>query len=223
MSSSTQCGVEGSPTAWRLGRTARVWFNHRFRRGQAVSATARSRRCQRADESRTVGIAVTADGAAWLPIRRRAKFSSMRRPVHYRPLRWKRRVARLGKIAAAPDGSVGLRKLRVQHYARQGRQVAASRDDSVRGGPRAWRLHGWTRMGDVQSANQLLRIAADGPIAHRIPTRSSSPADIAVGGDGVVWCLEFRCNKMAIRRWPVRGVSRVRAKRRPYWTCSGAR
>ena len=49
----------------------------------------------------------------------------------------------------------------------------------------------------LQGANQLLSIAADGKMStFDIPTRGSSPADIAVSSDGVVWFLEFRGNKV---------------------------
>jgi len=70
--------------------------------------------------------------------------------------------------------------------------------DSVRGGPLGVAVApDGSVWATLQSANQLLRIAADGRMdTFDIPTRSSSPADIAVGADGSIWFLEFRGNKI---------------------------
>jgi virginiamycin B lyase len=49
----------------------------------------------------------------------------------------------------------------------------------------------------LQAGNQLLRIGVDGAMqSFDIPTRGSSPSDIAVDAQGAVWFLEFRGNKL---------------------------
>jgi virginiamycin B lyase len=49
----------------------------------------------------------------------------------------------------------------------------------------------------LQAGNQLLRIGADGNMkAFDIPTRGSSPSDVAVDAQGAVWFLEFRGNRL---------------------------
>jgi virginiamycin B lyase len=55
-----------------------------------------------------------------------------------------------------------------------------------------------TVWGTLQAGNQLVRISGSGEMTEQeLPTRSSSPTDVAVDGSGNVWVVEFRANKIA--------------------------
>jgi virginiamycin B lyase len=57
-------------------------------------------------------------------------------------------------------------------------------------------VHG-TVWGTLQSGNALVRISPAGQITEiEVPTRASTPTDIAVDATGAVWFLEFRANKV---------------------------
>lgn len=108
-------------------------------------------------------------------------------------------VAKLGKIAVATDGAVWFAEATMYSVTRlKDGKLERKVIDSVRGGP-----YGVAAAPDgsvwatLQSANQLLHIATDGGMrSYDIPTRSSSPTDIAVDVQGAVWFIEFRSNRL---------------------------
>ena len=108
-------------------------------------------------------------------------------------------IARLGRLAIAPDGAAwfadptgyGMTRLKDGVFTRH--QI-----ESARGGPYGVAVTAdgavWATL---QNGNQLLRIAADGTsTTFDLPRGGAVPTDVAVGSDGSVWFLQFRANRI---------------------------
>ena len=189
-----------TPTALAIGPDGTVWFTIDF---AAAVGRVRDGKVERLPKPRTslepVGIAITNDGAAWFTDSEARQISRMAPSGDISSITLDTPVARLGKVAAAPDGSVWFAEATAY-------SITSVKDgklqrhviDSLRGGPLGVAVSGdGTVWATLQAANQLLRLSADGEMStFDIPTRSSSSADIAVGSDGAVWFLEFRGNKV---------------------------
>jgi virginiamycin B lyase len=99
----------------------------------------------------------------------------------------------------APDGAVWFAEGSAYSITRyKDGQFQRNVIGSVRGGPYGVAVaRDGTVWATLQAGNQLVRIGGDGTMrSFDIPTRGSSPSDIAVDAKGVVWFLEFRGNKL---------------------------
>src|SRR5262249_46724586 len=108
-------------------------------------------------------------------------------------------IARLNRLALAPDGAVwfadsaALSVTRLRDGVLTPHVVAAFRPNpygvAVDAQGTVWAT--------LQGANKLARIAPGGAVTEiEIPTRASGPSDVAVDASGAVWFLEFRANKI---------------------------
>ena len=190
-----------TPTALAIAPDGTIWFTIDF---AAAIGRVRAGRVERLPKPRTslepVGIAVTADGSVWFTDSEARQVSRIAPSGDITSITLETPVARLGKVAAAPDGSVWFAEATAYSISRiKDGRLERHVIDSIRGGPLGVAAApDGSVWATLQSANQLLRIAPDGSMrSFDIPTRSSSPADVAVDADGVVWFIEFRGNKIA--------------------------
>jgi len=115
-------------------------------------------------------------------------------------------VARLGRMAVAPDGAVwfaeptlvSVTRLKdgvftrhpVGRFAGAGEALVAPFGIAVDAQGTVWAT--------LQSANKLVRISTSGEMtAFEVPTLHSVPGDVAVDATGTVWILELSANKVA--------------------------
>ena len=176
-----------TPTALAIGPDGTVWFTIDF---AAAVGRVRDGKVERLPKPRTslepVGIAVTNDGAAWYTDSESRQISRMAPSGDISSITLDTPVARLGKVAAAVDGSVWFAEATAYSITRvKDGRLQRHVIDSLRGGPLGVAVSSdGTVWATLQAANQLLQIAADGKMStFDIPTRGSSPADIAVGVD----------------------------------------
>jgi virginiamycin B lyase len=115
-------------------------------------------------------------------------------------------VARLGRMAVAPDGAVwfaeptlvSVTRLKDGVFTRHtvGR-VAGTGEALVAPFGIAVDAQG-TVWATLQNANKLVSISTNGEMAaFEVPTRHSGPGDVAVDAAGAVWVLELSANKVA--------------------------
>lgn len=189
-----------TPAVLAIAPDDTVWFTIDF---AAAVGRIRDGKLERIPKARVslepIGLAVKADGSAWMTDSEARQILRVAPDGELSAVDIETPVARLGKIAAASDGSLWFAEATAYSITRlRDGELKRHVIDSVRGGPLGVAVAPdgavWATL---QSGNQLLRIAPDGTMrSHDIPTRSSSPADIAVGSDGAVWFLEFRGNKV---------------------------
>jgi virginiamycin B lyase len=191
---------QDAPIAIAAGTDGSIWFTidqsdaiGRMRNGHVERLPTSSR------NNEPLGLAVAADGSAWytdLAARAIAHISGsgeIERFVLDTP------IARLGRLAIAPDNSVwfadptgyGMTRLKDRVFSRY--QI-----ESARGGPYGVAVAAdgaiWATL---QNGNQLLQIAADGTAKRfDLPRGSAVPTDVAVGSGGSVWFLQFRANRI---------------------------
>ncbi|HXV08506.1 MAG TPA: hypothetical protein VD791_10790 [Burkholderiales bacterium] len=189
-----------SPTAIAAAPDGSIWFTidsasalGRVQDGKVI------RLPKPTENLEPVGLAVAADGSAWFTDAPAKQVSRMTPTGELTSVTLEMPIARLGAIAVAPDGAVWFAEGSAYSVTRL-KDGALKRHviESVRGGPYGVAVgpdgSAWVTL---QAANQLLRIAPEGPMrAFDIPTRGSAPSDIRVDAQGVVWFLEFRSNKL---------------------------
>lgn len=188
------------PTGIAVAPDGSVWFSIDFSDAVGVLRNGKIERfTKRSNNVDALGIGVDANGNAWFadaPAVAIQRFSSNGEQTKF-PLDTP--IARLGRLAVAPDGAVwfaegsyysitrlkdGVLKRHPLITASGGPYgVAVARDGNV-----------WATL---QGGNRIVHITPEGELTeHEIPTRSSAPTDIAVDANGTVWFLEFRGNKI---------------------------
>jgi virginiamycin B lyase len=147
-----------------------------------------------------VGLAVDANGAAWFTDPTEVQISRILPSGEIKSFPLGTPIARLGRLAVAPDGAVWFAESTAYGFTRLKDGVLTRNvPKSVRGGPYGVAVDAkgdvW---GTLQSGNQLVKISPGQEIAeYEIPTPGSSPSDVAADGAGNIWVLEFRSNKIA--------------------------
>src|SRR5262245_5129989 len=194
------------PVAIATARDGTVWFT--LESADAIGRL-RNGKIERipkdAESIEPLGLAVGRDGSAWYteaPKQRIARaspdgamaFFGLATPI-----------ARLGRLAVAPDGAVWFAETTVGsvtrlHDGRFTRHVVGTL--AARIPPAAWPFGiavapAGAVWATLPNANKLLRIAPDGKgRAFDVPTRQSGLGDIAVAPDGTVYFLEMTANKI---------------------------
>jgi len=183
-----------------------VWFTLEASDAIGILRDGRIQKLAKGPESvEPLGLAVDAGGRAWYTEAPRQRISRASPDGTITSFALSTPVARLGRLAVAPDGDVWFAEtslVSVTHL-KEGRLtrhvvgsfapatpmdaapfgVAVARDGTV-----------WATL---QNANKLLRIAPGGEkTAFEVPTRNSGIGDVAVGADGAVWFLEIAANKI---------------------------
>jgi virginiamycin B lyase len=189
-----------TPTAIAVAGDGTVWFTIDL--ANAIGRI-RNGKLERLPEPGTnlepIGLAITDDGAAWYPDAAARQIQRVAPDGKITSLTLETPVAKLGKIAAAPDGSVWFAESSMYSITRlKDGKLTRHVIESVRGGPYGVAVGAdGTVWATLQNANQLLRITPDGQMKpFDVPTRGSSPTDVAIGQDGSVWFVEFRGNKV---------------------------
>ncbi len=149
-----------------------------------------------------VGLAVAADGSAWYTDIERGAVMRMSPAGEVSQFALDSAIVRLGRLATGPDGSVWFADI-------TGGGVTRLKDGAFTpheigsggGGPYGVAV---TPEGVVwatlQGDGKLVRIEPAGaPVTIDLPRPGAVPTDIAIGGDGSVWFLQFRANRVG--RW----------------------
>lgn len=188
------------PTAVAVAPDGSVWFSVDFSDAVGVVRGGKIERFVKPSRStEPIGIAVDTGGKVWVTDAATVSIMGVSTAGEQQFVKLGTPIARLGRMAAAPDGSVWFAEASSYSITRL-KDGALKRHeiDSVRGGP-----YGVAAAADgtvwatLQGANALLRIAGDGQMTeHEIPTPGVSPTDVAVDAGGTVWFLEFRTDKI---------------------------
>jgi virginiamycin B lyase len=188
------------PTAVAVAPDGTVWFTIEFSDAIGHWQHGNIERLPKGSQNQEpIGLAVAPDGAAWYTDARARTIARMTPAGELTTFPLSTPIARLGRLALAPDGAVwfaeasaySITRLKDGEFTRYG-------IESVRGGPYGIAVDGdgvvWATL---QGANSLLRLAPDGTMNElEIPTRGSTPTDIAIAPEGAVWFLEFRTDKV---------------------------
>jgi virginiamycin B lyase len=183
-----------------------VWFTLEasgaigtWRNGRIVKLT------KGADSIEPLGLAVDDRGSAWYTEASKQRISRASPDGTITSFALSTPVARLGRLAIAPDGNVWFAEpslVSVTHLkdGRLTRHIVGSfggatpMDAAPFGVAVAPDGAVWATL---QNANKLLRIAPTGEkTAFDVPTRASGLGDVAVGADRAVWFLELAANRI---------------------------
>ncbi|HKQ22922.1 MAG TPA: hypothetical protein VJT81_00590 [Burkholderiales bacterium] len=188
------------PTALAIAPDGTVWFTID---SAGVIGLIRDGRIARLPTVRKIvepiGLGVDAEGVAWYGDASGAMISRISASGEIKSFPLGTPIARLGRLVVAADGSVWFAEGTGYGFTRLKDGVLTRNvPKSIRGGPYGVAIdtHGnvW---GTLQSGNLIVKISPAGEIAeYEVPTRGSSPSDIAVDVAGNVWFLEFRSNKI---------------------------
>jgi virginiamycin B lyase len=188
------------PTAVAVAPDGSVWFSIDFSDAVGVVRAGKVERFAKGSRStEPIGIAVDMSGQAWVTDAATVSILSVSAAGEVRSVKLGTPIARLGRMAAAPDGSIWFAESTAYSITRL-KDGALTRHAiaSVRGGPYGVAVAPdgavWATL---QGANSLLRIAPDGAMTeHELPTQGASPTDVAVDRSGAVWFLEFRADRI---------------------------
>jgi virginiamycin B lyase len=158
-----------------------------------------------ADSVEPLGLAVDAGGRAWYTDAPKQRISRVSVDGSITSFGLSTPVARLGRLAIAPDGDVWFAETSLVSVTnlkdgRLTRHVVGSLSPET---PMDAAPFGvavapdGTVWATLQNANKLLRLAPNGEkTAFDVPTRASGLGDVAVGAGGAVWFLEIAANKI---------------------------
>ena len=188
------------PTALAVAPDGSVWFSIDFASAVGVVRNGKVERFAKATRNtEPIGIAVDRGGKVWVTDASSTAIVAVSTTGEMASVALGTPIARLGRMAAAPDGSVWFAEGSAFSITRQhGGTLTRHAIDSVRGGPYGVAVAAdGTVWATLQAANALLRIAPDGKITeHEIPAPGVSPTDVAVDAAGTVWFLQFRADKI---------------------------
>jgi len=153
-----------------------------------------------------LGLATAADGSAWYTDAGRRAISRISSDGTISSFDVSTPVARLGRLAVAPDGAVWFAEpttvsvTRLEHGVFT-RYAVAPRAGVGEGGMGPFGVAvdaEGTVWATLPPLNKIVRLASRGEMAEfELPTPQSGPGDIAVDSRGTVWVLEQTANKVA--------------------------
>lgn len=189
------------PTAVAVAPDGTVWFTIGFADAVGMIREGKMQRLPKPKQNvEPVGLAVDKQGAAWFTDPTEVLISRIVPSGEINSFSLGTPIARLGRLAIAPDGAVWFAESTTYGFSRLKDGVLTRNvPKSVRGGPYGVAVDAkgvvW---GTLQNGNQLIRIEPGREIVeYEIPTPGSSPSDVTVDPDGNVWVVEFRGNKIA--------------------------
>ena len=189
------------PTTVAVGPNGEVWFTIDFSDAVGVIRDGRLQRITKPGRNvEPIGLAVDASGTAWFTDPAAIAITGMTPDGKLSSFPLGTPIARLARLAAAPDGAVWFAEATGYSFTRlKDGTLTRHTIESVRGGPYGVAVAAdGTVWGTLQAGNQLTRIGPAGDMTdYELPTRASSPTDVAVDHDGTVWVVEFRGNKLA--------------------------
>ena len=189
------------PTAVAVGADGTAWFTIDFAEGVGLIKDGKMQRVPKAGRNvEPIGIAVDAGGAAWLTDPAKIAVSRITADGNIQSFPLGTPIARLGRLAIAPDGAVWFAESTAYSITSlKDGVVKRHQFESVQGGP-----YGVSAASDgtiwatLQAGNQLLRISPNGEMkAFDLPTPGAAPTDVAAGLHGDAWMVEFRSSKIA--------------------------
>ncbi|HYS12814.1 MAG TPA: hypothetical protein VEN28_05855 [Burkholderiaceae bacterium] len=188
------------PTAVAVAPDGSVWFSMDASDAVGVVRAGKVERIAKGSRSiEPIGIAVDTKGKVWVTDAATVSIVAVTAAGEVQSVKLGTPIARLGRMAAAPDDSVWFAESTAYSITRFKNGVLTRHAiDSVRGGPYGVAVAAdgavWATL---QSSNSLMRIAPDGQMTeHQIPTPGVSPTDVAVDASGAVWFLEFRNDRI---------------------------
>ena len=189
------------PTAIAAGPDGVVWFTIDLARAMGRLRNGKVERLPTAsDNVEPIGLGVGADGDAWYTDNGKHGISRMTPSGEISSFPMDTPVVRTARLAVAPDGAVWFAEATGFSITRfKDGKVTRHVFDSPRGDPFgvAPAADG-TVWATLRSGNQLLKIAPDGEMtAFDVPRRAAMPSDVAAAGDGSVWFIESRENRIA--------------------------
>jgi virginiamycin B lyase len=189
------------PTTVAVAPDNTVWFTIGFADAIGMIRNGKLQRLPKGKKSvEPTGLDVDAEGAAWFTDPTEVLISRILPTGDIKSFPLGTPIARLGRLAVAPDGAVWFAESTTYGFTRLKDGILTRNvPKSVRGGPYGVAVDSkgvvW---GTLQSGNQLVKITKGQEIAeYEIPTPGSSPSDVAADNVGNVWVLEFRTNKIA--------------------------
>ena len=193
-------GARDIPTAVAVAPDGTVWFTIDFSDAIGVLRQNRLHRIPKDGQNfEPLGLAVDRDGYAWYtdgPSRRISRMSPDGRVASFA---LSTPVAKLGRLAAAPDGAVwfaeettySLTRFKDGAFTRHALSAPGIAPFGV-----AVDASG-TVWGTLPRVNRLVRISARGEMSElEPPTRAAQLGDVAIAQDGAVWFLEMQANKI---------------------------
>src|SRR5262245_24399468 len=188
------------PTAIAVAPDGSVWFSIDSSDAVGVVRAGKVERFVKGSRSvEPIGIAVDARGTVWVTDAATVSIVAMSSTGAVRSVKLGTPIARLGRMAAAPDESIWFAESTAYSITRlKNGELTRHTIESTRGGPFGVAVAAdgavWATL---QSSNSLLRIAPDGTKSEfPIPTPGASPTDVAVDRSGAVWFLEFRTDRI---------------------------
>ena len=189
------------PTAVAVAPDGSVWFTIDFGEGIGVVRDGRVQRLPKKGRNvEPIGLGVDAKGTVWFTDPSAIAVLSMTPSGELQSFPLGTPIARLARLAVAPDGAVWFAEATAYSITRLKDGVFQRHDvQSIRGGPYGVAVAAdgnvWATL---QSANQVIRIVPSGEVTqYDLPTAGASPTDVAVDSKGGVWIVEFRSNKIA--------------------------
>jgi virginiamycin B lyase len=190
------------PTTVAAAPDGTIWFTIDFGEGVGLVRDGKVQRVPKPGGRNVepIGLAVDANGAAWVTDPAKVAITRVTASGDAQSLPLGTPVARLARLAVAPDGSVWFAESTAFSITRlKDGKLDRHEFKSLRGGPYGVAVAAdGTVYGTLQSGNQLLRIAPSGEMSEfDLPTPSAAPTDVAVDRQGNVWVVEFSANKIA--------------------------
>lgn len=188
------------PTAVAVGPDGAVWFTIDFADAIGVLRHDRIHRIPKGRENfEPLGLAVDRHGSAWYTDGPSRLISRMSPDGVVASFALSTPVAKLARLAAAPDGAVWFAEESTYSFTRLKNGTFTRHAVSSPGiAPFGVAVDAsGTVWGTLPRANRLVRISASGEIAELDPpTRAAQLGDVAVAPDGAVWFLEMQANKI---------------------------
>jgi virginiamycin B lyase len=195
------------PVSIAVARDGTVWFTIEFSDAIGRLRNGTIEKVRKGTENlEPLGLAVDADGFAWYTDAQMRAISRVSNDGTIRSFDLSTPIARLGRLAIAPDGAVWFaepttvsvtqlkdgvfRRYTVGSLTAAGEANAGPFGIAVDARGMVWAT--------LQNANKLVRISPRGEMTEfEVPTRHSGPGDVAVDASGAVWVLELTANKVA--------------------------
>jgi virginiamycin B lyase len=194
------------PVGVAVARDGTVWFTLESSDTIGLFRDGQIQKLPKGTESvDPLGLAVDSAGRAWYTEAPKQKIGRASSDGTITAFSLETPVARLGRLAIAPDGAVWFAEaslVSVTHLkdGRLRRHIVGSLTPTAPLDAAPFGVavaHDGTVWATLPNANKLLRIGPDGEkTAFDVPTRQSGLGDIAVDGSGAVWFLEIGANKI---------------------------
>ncbi len=191
------------PTALAIAPDGSVWFTMdsanavgHLREGKIARVLTGKR-----NNVEPIGIDVDAQGTVWFADALGQAIVSIAPDGKQTAFALDTPIVRLGRLTVARDGAVWFAEGTAYSITKlKDKKLTRHEISDLRGGP-----YGVTTdaadntWATLQSGNQLMRIAPDGKTAlYEVPTRASSPTDLAADARGDIWFIEFKGNKIGV-------------------------